>query len=437
MSENVLDLADKLWRGAVSTADVHPVGHLGGLAEIADGVAFVPTFANVSAFATDDGLVLVDTGSSVVAPLIHQELRRWSSQRLNTAIFSHGHIDHVFGVAVWEEESRAENWADPVVYAHEHMPRRFDRYILTNGYNQIINRRQFGLDELLWPMEYRYPDETYRDSHELSIGNLDLSLRHEKGETDDHTITWIPSKKILCCGDLFIWASPNAGNPQKVQRYPKEWAEALRRMSTLGAEALLPGHGLPVIGPERVTQALDETATYLESIVEQTLAFMNNGARLDEALHGVRPPASLAERPYLKAVYDEPEFIVHNIWRLYGGWWDGNPATLKSAPERDLAQEIATLAGGPASLADRALALTDQAQQGESPSSDAAYRLAGHLIEMAWLAAPEDPAIQEARRLIFSARADAATSTMAQGVFRWAARESESPHLPHGQEPHS
>lgn len=65
---------------------------------------------------------------------------------------------------------------------------------------------------------------------------------------------------MLCCGDLFIWASPNAGNPQKVQRYPREWAEALRRMATLGVEYLLPGHGMPVIGADRIRQALGDTA---------------------------------------------------------------------------------------------------------------------------------------------------------------------------------
>src|SRR5205814_916873 len=83
-----------------------------------------------------------------------------------------------------------------------------------------------------------------------------------------------------CCGDFFIWASPNAGNPQKVQRYPKEWAVALRQMAGLGAEALLPGHGLPVIGADRVTQALTDAAELLEFLHDQTVAMMNEGARL-------------------------------------------------------------------------------------------------------------------------------------------------------------
>ena len=43
--------------------------------------------------------------------------------------------------------------------------------------------------------------------------------------------------------------------------------------------------------------------------------------------------------------------------------------------------------------------------------TDESLRLAGHLIEIAWLAAPGDPAIQTVRQRIFSDRAEAATST--------------------------
>ena len=236
-------------------------------------------------------------------------------------------------------------------------------------------------------------------------------------------MTWLADRKVLCCGDLFIWASPNAGNPQKVQRYPREWAGALRRMAGLGAEYLLPGHGLPVIGADRVRQALGDTAALLEALVDQTLEVMNRGGRLDDAIHSVRPPADLEARPYLRPVYDEPEFIVRNIWRLYGGWWDGNPATLKPAPERVLAAELAGLAGGPAVLADRALALAT-ADGADGQDDDTGQRLAGHLAELAWLAAPDDDAIAEVRRRVFAARADAATSTMARGIFRWTAEET-------------
>jgi alkyl sulfatase BDS1-like metallo-beta-lactamase superfamily hydrolase len=425
VTDDVLTIADRLWRGEVSTATLHPVDHVGGFVEITDGVGFTPSFANVSAFATGDGLVLVDTGSLPLASVVHDDIRRWSSSRLHTAVYSHGHIDHVFGVPVWEQEAEEQGWAAPQVIAHHALPARFDRYIFTAGYNTIINRRQFGFRDLNWPTPYRYPDRTYHEAMDLSVGGRDFALRHEKGETDDHTITWQADARVLCCGDLFIWASPNAGNPQKVQRYPREWAQALRRMLTLDAEFLLPGHGLPVVGADRVRTALTDTADLLDALVDQTLAVMNGGGRLDDAVHTVRPPAELAERPYLRPVYDEPEFIVHTVWRQYGGWWDGNPATLKPASERALAVEMASLAGGPGVLADRAVQLLEAALgAADDGEADAALRLAAHLAESAWLASPGDSAVQRARHDVFAARAARSTSTMARGIFTWAANES-------------
>jgi glyoxylase-like metal-dependent hydrolase (beta-lactamase superfamily II) len=436
VTTDILELSDRLWRGETQIGEFHPVGfggRLAGFAEIADGVAFVPSFANVTALRTADGLVLIDTGSAFAAKIVHHELRRWSHERLHTAIYSHGHIDHVFGVPVWAAEAAEQGWPAPVVVAHEAVPARFDRYRLTAGYNEIINRRQFGVARLRWPTEYRYPDRTYSSQLALDVGGVQLSLHHERGETDDHTVTWLPERRVLCCGDLFIWASPNAGNPQKVQRYPLEWAQALRQMAGLRAEYLLPGHGVPVIGADRVAAALADTAELLETLVGQTLAVMNAGGRLDDAIHTVAVPRRLADRPYLQPVYDEPEFIVRTVWRQYGGWWDGNPATLKPAPERALAAELATLAGGPRVLAARAVELAERTPAAQPagdpgvaalPGGEEGLRVAGHLAELAWLASPEDNEIAQARHRVYSIRAERATSTMSVGIYRWAAGES-------------
>jgi hypothetical protein len=51
-------------------------------------------------------------------------------------------------------------------------------------------------------------------------------------------------------------------------------------------------------------------------------------------------------------------------------------------------------------------------------------RLAGDLAELATLAAPDDAAPHQVRADVNEARAAAEPSLMAQGVFRWAARES-------------
>ena len=206
---NVLDVAERLWQG--EPVDFHPMVPTGDIVEVADDVAFLPSFANVSAMRTDDGLLLVDTGSSFVAARVHEQVRTWtgpSGPRLHTAVYSHGHIDHVFGVPLFDAEAAERGWPAPRVVAHEALPARFDRYILTAGYNGVINQRQFQVPGLRWPTEYRYPDETYRSDLSFDLGGRRVELHHARGETDDHTWTWLPDTRVLCCGDFFIWASP-------------------------------------------------------------------------------------------------------------------------------------------------------------------------------------------------------------------------------------
>ena len=412
--ENLLELADRLWRGETPIEQAYPMTPRNELAEVAEGTAFINTFANVCAFRTEAGLTLVDSGSPLTAQVAHQLARTWNTQPLHTAIYSHGHIDHVFGVQVYEEEARAAGWQMPHVIGHEAIVARFDRYRLTAGYNAAINRRQFSMPNLVWPTEYRYPDETFREQLALELGGERFELHHARGETDDHTWTWLPARKVLCCGDFFIWCAPNAGNPQKVQRYAREWALALRQMAAVGAKVLLPGHGLPILGAERIRVTLTDAADLLDALHDQTLALMNAGAALDEILHSVHAPAPLLEKPYLRPIYDEPEFIVRNIWRLYGGWYDGSAANLKPAPAAELARELAALAGGAERLASRAQEL----------AAEGRLRLAGHLAEMAALAADDDAAIHAARADVFEQRASAESSLMARGIFSAAARDS-------------
>jgi len=411
---SVLDLADKLFTGELPIESHHPFASSGQLAEVQPRVAFVDAFANSAVVDTDDGLVAIDTSGVFHAASVHERIRAWSARRLDTAIFTHGHIDHVFGVDLYEAEAHANGWEPPRVIAHAAVAARFDRYQLTAGYNGTINQRQFRLPNLSWPMSYRYPDETYTDALRIEVGGESFELFHDRGETDDATWVWSASRRILFAGDMFIWASPNCGNPQKVQRYARDWAAAFRKMDALEPEILLPGHGLPIVGVARVHQALSDGAELLETLVDQTLALMNNGARLDDIVHSVRAPEHLLARPYLRPIYDEPEFVVRNIWRQYGGWYDGDPSHLKPAPPSVLAAELASLAGGADRLADRA----------RTVAATGDLRLAGHLAELAAQAAPDDKGVHLVRAEVFGARAREEASTMSKGIFSWAEHES-------------
>ncbi len=417
MMTGLLDYADQVWRGQATAEAYHDQSlRKEGLHAIAQGVWMWPAFGNVYVFPTDDGLFFFDTGDQRSAKELLAAVRARTDEPLHTAVYSHGHVDHVFGLGPFDREASERGRRRPTVVAHEAVPARFARYIATHGYNTIINQRQFQHPGIVWPTEYRQPDLTFGDTAKLHIGGLRVELRHGRGETDDAAIAWFPERGIVCCGDFFIWASPNAGNPQKVQRYALDWIRALRWMSGLGAETLLPGHGLPIVGAERVGTALTDTADLLQTLHDQTLDLMNAGATLDEVVHGVTAPAELLRKPYLSPSYDEPEFVVRNVWRLYGGWYDGDPAGLKPAARGDLAREVAALGGGVQRLAERARELIARGEE----------RLAAHFAQMAVDADPDSRDAHLARIEVFQTLERRSTSTMSKGVYGWTVAESKA-----------
>jgi alkyl sulfatase BDS1-like metallo-beta-lactamase superfamily hydrolase len=396
------------------------------LSELADDLAIVESFSHSVALRTAEGLVCFDasgvhTGAAVVAAI-----GRWSPLPIHSLIYTHGHADHVGGSAAFAAAAAAAGHQRPLVVAHRNVAARIERYERTNDWNLAINQRQFGgiaadlqlsiggAERRFLPHDTMLPDETFDEQRPLSVGGIPIELHHAKGETDDHLWAWLPEQRWIIAGDFFIWNFPNAGNPQKVQRYPAEWAAALRQMIAQQPELIVPAHGLPIAGRQRIASVLNDVATALETLVWETLAMMNDGATLDTIIHSVTLDGELMSKPYLRPFYDEPEFVIRNIWRLYGGWWDGAASRLKPSPDAQLAAVLSELAGGPLALVSRA----------ESAMNAGDLRLACHLVDIAGLAAPDDAGVHRARFAVYEARRLAEPSLMAKGIFRAAARES-------------
>jgi alkyl sulfatase BDS1-like metallo-beta-lactamase superfamily hydrolase len=401
------------------------------LSEVADGIAMVESFSHCVALTAGDGLVCFDASGVHTGQAVRDSIRGWRDERVTHLVYTHGHADHVGGSTFFTADH-------PIVVGHENVAVRLDRYDYTNNWNLIINARQFGgvAGEInltvgdtgtgitvepnvkarrFLPSSTLRPDETFRTTRELTIGEERIELHHARGETDDHLWAWLPARRTLMTGDFLIWNFPNAGNPQKVQRYPLEWAAALRAMIATEPELLLPAHGLPIEGRSRIARVLDDVATALEDLVRDVVALMNAGATLDTIIHTVTVPADTLAKPYLRPLYDEPEFVVRGIWRQFGGWWDGAASRLKPSPDAQLADEIASLAGGADVLLRRA----------EQVAAEGDLRLACHLADLAGWAAPDDTEVHAGRAAIYLARRKAEPSLMSKGIFAAAARESQ------------
>ena len=433
---DLLDLSSRVIDSGVADTPVNRVTQ--ELSELRDDLAIVESFSHSVVLDTGVGLVAFDTSAGNTGREVVEQISRWRSQPVTHLMYTHGHIDHVGG-----SREFAARWDSPVVVGHTNVANRFDRYEQTNDWNRDINLRQFGgiradlnlglvTDDDpagdLAPAESDRPWRSFlphgtlrptievEDHHSLSVGNAVIEAHHARGETDDHLWFWLPETKTIMAGDFLIWNFPNAGNPQKVQRYPGEWAAALRAMGAMQPDLIVPAHGLPITGTERIQRVLNDIASALEYLVSTVVSLMNEGATLDEIIHSVSLPSDTLALPYLRPLYDEPEFVVRNIWRMYGGWWDKAPSRLKPAPDAQLAEVISRMAGGPEALLEEA--------ERAAVSND--LRIACHLADIAGWAAPENPDIHARRAAVYLQRRKSEPSLMAKGIFAAAAKESQA-----------
>lgn len=411
-------LFEQLWNGSAQMEEWTAAVSQGAVTSVADNIITVHTTyfcGSVTAIRTGDGLVLIDTANRATAEKVLALIRTWDDSRIHTVIYTHGHIDHTGGIAAIDLEAKAKGLPPPRIIAHRDVARRMNRYALTQGLNSIVQGQQFNDPAYVYPVGDRQPDEVYDNALSLVIGGERIKLYHGRGETDDATFVWLPTRGVMASGDFVIWMFPNAGNPRKVQRYAAEWAAALRHMEQLRPEIVIPGHGPVIFGRNRATQVLRDGAAVLEHLVRESLALMNRGATLDQVLHAVTAPAEYLSKPYLRAKYDDPEFLVRAIYHLYAGWFDGNPAHLKPARAAELAVELARLAGGADKLAEHAAVL---AEAGNT-------RLAAHLAEFAGEAAPDDKAVQATRALVLRHCIEREGSLMGKAFLAVYEREAE------------
>lgn len=366
-------------------------------------------WVNAVLFETDAGLVLVDTGHAPGGPALLDAIRQVSTKPLHTIIYTHGHVDHAYGT--WALLGAGEK---PEIVATEGLPRRFERYLRLRGslakyMSQPPDELPKSRDDLAWPTR------TFRGRLELEIGGESFVLVACPGETDDQLYVWVPGRRALASADYYQGFLPNAGNGKRVQRDVESWAKGLRDMAALQPALLLPAHGEAIADPGRIEDELGALAAALESIVEQTIAGLNEGLRKDQVAARVALPPELASRPSLRAYYVTPQDVAKMVIKQYTGWWDDVPSHWSPAPLEAEAQTLVGLAGGTEAVAARARELLAAGE----------LRLACHLADWAWYANPADPVAQQLSIDAYRARA-VAPDVLVQERLEYLARMVEA-----------
>ena len=391
-------------------------------AECTPDIFMIAGFGNTGVVITEKGVVVVDNTPLTSAKVI-EAIRARTQAPIHTLIYTHGHGDHAFGSAPFLQDAKERGHPRPKVIAHELVPERFERYKKLARYNRYINGIQSGRSytpppedaQFLLP-DVAYPDITYSDAMQFTLGDLTFELYHYMGETEDGTWVWIPQRKTAIVGDLMTGVCPNVGNPFKMQRYTLEWAEGLQRVAGKNPDFLIPGHGRLLQGKEIQEICLD-TARLLRHIHDEVIRLLNEGCWIEEILERVKIPEDLAGKRWLAPVYGCAAYIIHGVHRRYAGWFNGNASDLFPSRSADIAAEVVAVSGADA-LMERARKLQ---QEGN-------VQLALHMADFAVKGAKDTPKRKEALLLkaeLLDARAEAEVNSIARNIMLVGAEQAE------------
>ena len=109
----------------------------------------------------------------------------------------------------------------------------------------------------------------------MELGGMRLEFIHTGGHTPGSSVVWLPTVNVLFAGDLIFegrypfLATANVPNLMK----------ALQWLLTLGAQVIVPGHGL-LCGEEVVAGQLD----YIQSSWDRTADHIAQGHSLNKVL---------------------------------------------------------------------------------------------------------------------------------------------------------
>ena len=337
-----------------------------------------------------DGLIIVDTMESrEAATNVLSEFRKITQKPIRAIIYTHNHADHIFGAEVFAAEG------NPEVYAHEttlyYINRILNKMRPSIG---IRSMRMFGnfLDKeglvnagigphlSIGPestVGFVHPTKTFSDTLEAEVAGIKFKLVHAPGETNDHIFVWLPEQKVLIPGDNFYWTFPNLytirGTPF---RSLQQWYRSIDKMRDLNPEVLIPSHGRPNMGSEKIRKILTNYRDAIQFVHDQSIRGMNMGMTPDELVEYVVLPPHLRSLPYLQEFYGKSSWSARAMFSGNLGWFDGDSANLQPLTRLKQAELIARIAGGEAELMKHA---EEALKNGEY---QAALQLTGHLVRL-------------------------------------------------------
>jgi cyclase len=298
---------------AASTEGEMPAERMYQTAEVGPGIyAFispetkgpVPS-GNVTAIVGDDGVLVVDSGRfPTLARRMVAEIRRRTKQPVRYLVHTHWHLDHMVGdgefraafpamTVITTDFTRRKMLEKQVGYLRD--VEKNDQEYLT-GIEAMLAKgtredgsaipedakayfRNMAADVRLEMSELAgakvvEPNLTFDRTLTVYLGKREVRVAFlGDGNTAGDTVVYVPDSKVVSTGDLLV-----APVPYGYGCHPAAWIETLKKLMTLDATVIVPGHG-PLM---RDWTYAKQVIAVLEAVRAQVNEAVRQGATLDE-----------------------------------------------------------------------------------------------------------------------------------------------------------
>jgi glyoxylase-like metal-dependent hydrolase (beta-lactamase superfamily II) len=260
--------------------------------KVNDAIYLALGFSNTFLVRTDDGNVVIDTSSPVSAKKHYELLRRVSDAPVRYVILTHGHPDHTGGLRYWMEPQTKLVVQQNYIEFHSYQE-RLKPYLGRTG------AAQFGLDPGVLnafrvPEKHFEPAITFGDKYEFVLGGTKFELLSAPGETYDHLCVWIPKYKAAFVGDNYYESFPNIYTLRGTKpRWALDYVASLNKILALEPEIVLPSHGEPVVGKEKIVERLTRYRNAILYVHDATVKGMNAGKDVFTLMREVKLPPEL------------------------------------------------------------------------------------------------------------------------------------------------
>jgi glyoxylase-like metal-dependent hydrolase (beta-lactamase superfamily II) len=304
--------------------------------KITDGVYYATSTGSMSVgsnsvvIVNDDDALLIDPGETpATASAFLEDIKTITNKPVRFVVDSHYHFDHAHGNQIFGPEVTlighdrtydmlAGNPLQGQAYVTQAAPELLQQRLdamktqlpsATDPPQRSNLERQILATELRIVQEKAIkptpPTTTFSQRMTLHRGRREIQILYlGRSHTDTDIVVYLPQERIVASGDMMESQISYAADA-----WVSEWPDTLDKLTALDFDTVLPGHGTPFKGKEKIRAF----QVYLRDLYKQATAFRQQGLSVEDTAKRIDLTSHAGDWPQLRA----PGADVRAVQRMY------------------------------------------------------------------------------------------------------------------------